>query len=256
MCVCSAGCEVHSAGLWYMFIRWGMLYLAFREAPLTPASLVARGKGLCFAASLFQSFGVSQQCSDLICDLPVCSHLSSYTRRIRRRRFCLGAYAAVACLIYAICELDIGLPWPSKRLLLPLSFPSLFPSRRILRSETGAAAAGYTSPVILLFTPSKRERLACRRHLSRCRPCPHPDRSICAHPCPGITVLLLTSHPAPLPLSGAPGCPAPHLLYMHLSAKPESCASVQINYSLQSWSDPSPALIPAPHRLRLHHHRT
>jgi hypothetical protein len=42
----------------------------------------------------------------------------------------LGAYAA-ECLVYAICELNIALPWPSKRLL-----PS---SWRILRSGTGAA---------------------------------------------------------------------------------------------------------------------
>jgi len=25
VCACSAGCEAHSAGLWYMFIRCGML---------------------------------------------------------------------------------------------------------------------------------------------------------------------------------------------------------------------------------------
>ena len=52
---------------------------------------------------------------------------------------CSGHTRRVLGMVYAICELDIGLPWPSKRLLLPLSFPSLFPSRRILRSETGAA---------------------------------------------------------------------------------------------------------------------
>jgi len=56
VCACSAGCEVHSAGLWYMLIRWD----AFGEAPLTPAWLpVGKRFMLCFG-SLFQSFGVSQ----------------------------------------------------------------------------------------------------------------------------------------------------------------------------------------------------
>jgi hypothetical protein len=55
--------------------------------------------------------------------------------------WCLARGIRGGCLVYAICELNIALPWPNKRLLLPLSqVLQVSPSSwRILRSGTGAA---------------------------------------------------------------------------------------------------------------------
>jgi hypothetical protein len=192
----------------------------------------------CGLSSLFQSFGVSQ-CPDLMCDLLV------HTLQVRTpvvfvvvvSWWCLARGIRGGCLVYAICELNIALPWPNKRLLLPLSqVLQVSPSSwRILRSGTGAAGcrlyhSGHTAvrtkqtgalsmqaALVTLspISPMPTSRSSVQRLCSRC-PCTY------IHPSSASPVVWRT------------GMSCTVLLYMHLSAKPESCASVQINYSFQS----------------------
>lgn len=161
----------------------------------------------------------------------------------------LGTYAArtvLGCLVYAICELNIVLPWPSKRLSLPLS-QGLLPSWRILRSETGAAGCRLYHSCHTAVHTKQTGALSMQAALVTLSPIPSrssPD-ALCwtcppyaqAHVhapciCTPPTTTYIPSSASPVTWRSGMSCTVP--LYMHLSAKPESCASVQINYSLQS----------------------
>jgi hypothetical protein len=147
----------------------------------------------------FTSFGASE-CSDLICP-------ARFTRRTHVvSTFCPAHTLQAAAICYMrtktspchslITVVFANAPGPSIRLqAIPVLSYCITHYPAGLRGRERLAFAGGTCHA-LAQARSRSSLLKVRTYI----------------------------HPAPLPLSGALGCPALH--HMHVSAKPESCASV------------------------------